>query len=55
MINVVESLVVIGMIVFFSWVVVNHCASREYVAKCILGNSKLLNVEEICESKWRLK
>jgi len=53
--NVVESLVIIAIIVLCSWGVVTNCENTEYVAKCILENSKLLNVEEICESKWRLK
>jgi len=55
MTELIEALVVIGIIVLFSCGIVNSCEKTEYVANCILENSKLLNVEEICESRWRLK
>ena len=53
--GLIETLVIIGIVVLCSWGVVTNCENTEYVANCVLENSKLLNAEDICRARWRLK
>ncbi len=51
----IETLGIIVVLILVACAVVNSFAQSEYVAECVLENPTILNIEEICESRWRLK
>ncbi len=51
----IETFGIIAILILVACAVINSFAQSEYVAECVLENPTILNIEEICKSRWRLK